>query len=99
MTTFSTKNQMPTPYQYDAVGNLTYDGTHHYAYDAEGHLTTVDPGTTPTATYSYNGDGLRTEKRQGRTVRDYVYDLSGDVLSEFDTSCAATTTPSASLIL
>jgi YD repeat-containing protein len=33
-------------YTYDANGNLTYDGTHTYAYDCENRLLNVDGGDT-----------------------------------------------------
>ena len=45
-------------YQYDAVGNLTNDGTQYY-YDAANRLTGY--GSTPTA-YLYNGLGQRSVK-------------------------------------
>jgi YD repeat-containing protein len=48
-------------YSYDAAGNLLYDGTHYYFYDAENHLIQVDgtlgyctagTGTAATACYA-----------------------------------------------
>jgi len=57
-------------YSYDSAGNLLFDGTHHYFYDAENHLIQVD-GTLPyctsngasgfagTACYYYDAAGHR----------------------------------------
>ncbi len=53
-----------SPYQYDAAGNLTADGSHTYTYDAENRLTKVDNGST--ATYAYDAEGQRVEKMPGR---------------------------------
>ena len=56
----NTKNQLQTGYQYDAAGNVTYDGVHHYTYDAENRIIQVDSGST--ATYVYNENGQRVRK-------------------------------------
>ena len=40
---------------YDASGNVTYDGSHQYKYDAEGRLYQVDSSIC----YVYDGDGDR----------------------------------------
>jgi RHS repeat-associated protein len=86
VTTFSSKNQLPSPYQYDAAGNLIADGSHTYTFDAENRIIKVDGGAT--ASYAYNADGLRTEKKIGTTVRDYVYEVSGEVVAEFGSGCS-----------
>jgi YD repeat-containing protein len=49
-------------YSYDAAGNLFNDGVHHYKYDAENRIIQVDNGTT--ATYVYDADGYRVQKRR-----------------------------------
>jgi YD repeat-containing protein len=41
-------------------GNLTYDGTHTYAYDCENRLLTVDGGST--ASYKYDFAGRQVSK-------------------------------------
>jgi len=56
--------------QYDAAGNLLFDGAHHYWYDAENHLIQVDgtlpfctsngaSGSAATACYYYDASGRR----------------------------------------
>jgi RHS repeat-associated protein len=67
------QNQLSgAPYQYDAAGNLTYDGNHHYTYDAENRVVQVDSGLT--ANYIYDGSGHRVEKQMPGTISDYLYD-------------------------
>jgi RHS repeat-associated protein len=73
----NTNNQLVAPYLYDAAGNMTFDGSHHYAYDAENRLTQVDPGTTPTATYVYDAFGQRARKTAGTYLADYFYNAEG----------------------
>jgi len=86
-TTFSANNQLPPPYQYDAAGNMTYDGLHNYAYDAENRLTQVDSGST--ASYIYDAEGRRARKTLGTNTTDYLYDLSGNIFSTFGPGCQA----------
>jgi RHS repeat-associated protein len=88
LTTFNTNNQFPTTYLYDAAGNMTYDGTHAYTYDAENRLAQVDGGST--ATYTYDANGGRVERATSGGKLDYVYDLSGNVVAEYDTSTGYT---------
>src|SRR5581483_5766795 len=72
----------PSPaatYAYDTRGNRTAitaagGATTTLAYDQANRLTAY--GTT--ATYAYNGDGLRTSKTVGATSR-FSWDLSGDL--------------------
>jgi len=53
---------------YDANGNLTYDGTFTYAYDAENRLTSIQQGATTVATYAYDAQGRRKSKTVGGTT-------------------------------
>lgn len=62
---------------YDASGNMTSDGTHQYAYDAENRLISVDNGQT--ATYIYSADGRRVRATVGANSTDFIYDLGGEV--------------------
>jgi RHS repeat-associated protein len=76
----------PSGFTYDASGNLAYDGSHHYYYDAENRLIQVD-GTLGTcssaaACYVYDADGHRIERTVGATTIDYLYDLDGRVMVE-----------------
>jgi YD repeat-containing protein len=43
----------------DAAGNMLSDGIHHYTYDAENRLISVDNGAT---TYTYDAQGRRVTK-------------------------------------
>jgi RHS repeat-associated protein len=79
----NTQNQLVgPPYLYDAAGNMTYDGSHTYTYDAENRLIQVDGtvGTCSTATacYTYDASGVRVEKSTSAGEFDYLYDLSGN---------------------
>jgi RHS repeat-associated protein len=75
-------------YCYDAPGNLIFitasgascptSGPYQYAYDAENHLT-----STAGVNYSYDGDGKRVMKSNGKL---YWYGTSSDPLDETDAS-------------
>jgi len=75
-------NRLVSPYQYDAAGNMTYDGFHYYTYDAENRITQVDGGST--ATYAYDADGNRVQKTVGSVITVYVFNPSGQVIHETD---------------
>jgi RHS repeat-associated protein len=62
---------------YDASGNMTSDGAHQYAYDAENRLIAVDGGQT--AKYIYSADGRRVRATVGANSTDFIYDLDGEV--------------------
>jgi len=88
---YSPNNQIMTSgYTYDAAGNLTYDGVHHYFYDAESRVSQVD-GTAncvgSTACYFYDALGRRVQKTVGGIETDYLYDTSGNVVTEFNNDC------------
>jgi RHS repeat-associated protein len=76
-----------TGLQYDAAGNLTYDGTHHYYYDAESRIIQIDGtlGTCSSATvcYVYDANGVRVRKTWPSGSGEYVLDLNGHVVSEW----------------
>jgi RHS repeat-associated protein len=72
-----------TGFSYDAAGNMTSDNVHTYTYDAEGRLTQVDGGST--ATYIYDAEGRRVEKITSAGKIDYLYDLAGNVITEWYT--------------
>jgi RHS repeat-associated protein len=77
-----TNNQLQSGYQYDAAGNMTYDGLHHYTYDAENRLTQVDSGST--SSYVYNESGDRARKNVGAGFTEYSYGTNGKVQSEYN---------------
>jgi RHS repeat-associated protein len=52
-----------TPLQYDAAGNVTYDGTNVYVYDGDGRLCAMQPISGSAAFgYLYDADGDRVAK-------------------------------------
>jgi len=69
---------------YDAAGNVTQDNMHHYGYDGENRLVSVDSGTT--AAYVYDAEGKRVRKTTGGLSVDYVYDLAGAATTEFNST-------------
>jgi RHS repeat-associated protein len=79
--TNTTNRLSGTGYQYDAAGNLINDGSHSYTYDAENRIIQVDGGNT--ASYVYDAMGHRVRKMVGSSWTDYVYGLSGNVVTEY----------------
>jgi RHS repeat-associated protein len=63
---------------YDEVGEMTFDGTHRYAYNADGLISDVDDGAVQ---YGYDAEGYRVQKTVGKSVSDYVW-LDGLLLAE-----------------
>ncbi len=80
---------------YDGNGNLTYDGSFTYCYDAESRLTAVTSGgtcaspTTTVATYAYDGQGRRKSKTVGSTTTLYVTDADNREVIEYDGAAGA----------
>jgi|SRR5579864_15299 len=70
----------PDTYCFDAAGNLLSDGQHTYTYDAENRIIAVDGGQS--ATYVYNGAGLRIRKVSASGTADYLYDSAGRAITE-----------------
>ncbi len=101
----TTNNNRMDGHSYDTAGNLLYDGTHYYFYDAENHLIQVDgtlgfcstgTGAAATACYVYDAEGRRvhrtgvvTDTCDGTGKRDYVYDLAGHWLLEVNANGTA----------
>src|ERR1700723_3643892 len=87
--TYSVANRVSTAgFTYDASGNMTHDASHSYVYDAENRLIQVD-GTagncaTATACFGYDAFGRRTVKVDAAGGIDYVRDLNGRVVAEWD---------------
>lgn len=82
--TFNNSQNRMDSYSYDAAGNLLNDGFHTYTYDAENRIIEVDSGQT--AAYNYDGDGERIQKTVGSVVAQYLHDLSGNTITELNSS-------------
>jgi RHS repeat-associated protein len=80
---------------YDGNGNLTYDGTFTYCYDAESRLTAVLSAgtcaspTTTVASYAYDAQGRRKSKTVGGTTTVYVTDADNREVLEYNGSSGA----------
>jgi RHS repeat-associated protein len=59
---------------YDGNGNLTADGTHNYAWDAEGKMLSVD---TTSVLVTYDALGHMVEQNRGGAFAQIVYSPSG----------------------
>jgi len=68
---------------YDGNGNLTFDGTFTYAYDAENRLISITQGGTTIASYAHDGRGRRKSKTVGSTTTLYVTDADGREVLEY----------------
>ena len=71
-------------YQYDADGNLLYDGTNTYTYNALNQLVSV-VGPSGTTTYTYNALGQRVASTTNGVTTEYLIDPSGlgNVVGEY----------------
>lgn len=72
-----------TGYAYDASGNLKVEPltpSNNYSYDAENHMVTFSGSTS--ATYNYNGNGLRVKKVSGGTTTVYLFS-GAQVVAEY----------------
>jgi RHS repeat-associated protein len=77
--TVNANNQITTaPFAYDAAGNQTADATSAYTWNAEGELKTAGG-----VTYTYDGDGNRVQKSNGKI---YWYGAGTEILDESDAS-------------
>jgi RHS repeat-associated protein len=77
--TVDTNNRITnTGFSYDLSGDLLTDGSHNYAYDAEGRIKSVD---ATAATYFYDADGKRGLKTAGASTTEYV-NITGEPLAE-----------------
>jgi RHS repeat-associated protein len=81
---FTGNNNRMDTYSYDAAGDLLNDGVHSYAYDGYGEIASVDGGNT--ANYYYDAEGRRVRKNLAGSITDYIYNLEGQEIAEFDGS-------------
>ena len=74
--TFNADNGMTgfngTTLAYDANGNLTFDGTNTYAWDARNHLTAISGAVA--ASFTYDAFGSRASKTIAGTGTQFLYD-------------------------
>jgi len=68
---------------YDANGNLTFDGTFTYGYDAENRLISAS-GAGSIAAYAYDAQGRRKSKTVNGTTTIFVQDPQGRALMDYD---------------
>jgi RHS repeat-associated protein len=61
---------------YDNNGNLTYDGYHHYTWDGEGNLATLDNNGD-----TYDALNRRVERNNGSGYTEVVYGPAGNKLA------------------
>jgi RHS repeat-associated protein len=83
-------NQISTSgYTYDAAGNLTKDSSnltaHTYQWDAEGRVSVVDPGSSPTWSFTYNALGHRAQWAYGSSggADQHLFDPAGTWLGNY----------------
>jgi RHS repeat-associated protein len=80
---------------YDGNGNLTFDGTFTYCYDAENRMTAVLSAgtcaapTTTVATYAYDAQRRRKSKTVGGVTTMFVTDADNREVMEYDGSSGA----------
>ena len=84
-------------YQYDAEGSVTQDATgQRFGYDSENRpqefFSAGNAGSTPNATYSYDGEGKRVTKITGSEMTIFVYDASGQLAAEYSATVVSTET-------
>jgi YD repeat-containing protein len=70
-------------------GNLTFDGTFTYGYDAESRLTSVTQGGTTVASYAYDALGHRKAKTVGTTTTILVTDPANRALLDYNGTTGA----------
>jgi RHS repeat-associated protein len=95
-TASTSTNRLPSPYTYDASGNMTNDGYNTLVYDGENRAVSATNGSAAGA-YVYDGNGLRVQKclpSCNGSNPNTVYVFSGSkVIAEYDNG-AAVTSPS-----
>jgi RHS repeat-associated protein len=75
----TTNNQLSSAgFSYDAAGNMTGDNTYTYGYNAESEIKSAAG-----VNYTYDGDGNRLEKSNGKL---YWYGAGTEILDESDLS-------------
>ncbi|MBK8811592.1 MAG: hypothetical protein IPN69_12780 [Acidobacteria bacterium] len=95
--TFSTATNRisSSGYAYDADGNLTQNAAgERFGYDQENRqkefYVNGNNGTTPDATYYYDGEGRRVKKISSTETTIFVYDGASRLVAEYSTALAQT---------
>jgi RHS repeat-associated protein len=70
-------------YGWDDNGNLTSRGADSFAWDAEDRLTSATVGSV-TATFAYNGDGLRDSLTTGGNTTTFTWDVNRSIPQVLD---------------
>jgi len=79
----------PVTPSYDGNGNLTFDGTFTYTYDAENRLTGASRSGSAVASYAWDAQGRRKLKTVGTARTVYVTDADNSEILEYDGSSGA----------
>jgi RHS repeat-associated protein len=66
---------------YDSDGNVTSDGFHSYAWDADAHPVTVDAGQSGAVSLTYDALGRMVEQARGTSHTQIVYAPTGGKLA------------------
>lgn len=74
--------QAATDYGYDNAGNIISIGDTALSRDQGNRLASVEVNSTPVGEYGYDHRNLRTESTTGGETVYYVYDHSGNLISE-----------------
>jgi RHS repeat-associated protein len=77
---FNTAHNQITTYSYDAAGNVTNSTAHTYQWDAEERVSVVDPGSSPTWTFTYNALGHRVQWVGRSSTDQHLFDPAGNWL-------------------
>jgi RHS repeat-associated protein len=82
-TSSTNTNRITSGVNYDAAGNMTYDGTYYYTYDLFNRAIAVgtSSGASDIASYAYDSRGLRAQQNRAYGNQEYYFDLSGNILS------------------
>jgi RHS repeat-associated protein len=76
-------------YAYDPSGNMTNDGQNTLVYDGENRLTSSSSGNLGSASYVYDGNGLRVEKTSGGATTVYIYSGTKEI-AEYQSGASPT---------
>ncbi len=84
-TPYSATTNQQNGVNYDAAGNETSYGGNTLTYDAENRLSAIiSPSGSVLASYQYDGDGRRISKTVSGVTTNYVYDVEGRLMAEYE---------------